>query len=96
MVACGAAAGMAAAFDAPVAGAVFAAQIVLGNFSMKLFAPLVFSSVIAAMTSRRFFGIETWYQVPAFDFTRLGQLPWFVILGAISGLVGAAFLKLMQ
>ena len=96
LVACGAAAGMAAAFDAPVAGAVFAAQIVLGNFSMKLFAPLVFSSVIAAMTSRRFFGIETWYQVPAFDFTRLGQLPWFVILGAISGLVGAAFLKLMQ
>ena len=96
LVACGAAAGMAAAFDAPVAGAVFAAQIVLGNFSMKLFAPLVFSSVIAAMTSRRFFGLEQWYQVPAFDFTRLGQLPWFVVLGVLSGLVGALFLKFLQ
>ena len=96
LVACGAAAGMAAAFDAPVAGAVFAAQIVLGNFSMKLFAPLVFSSVVAAMMSRRFFGIEQWYQAPAFDFTRLGQLPWFVVLGVLCGGVGALFLKFLQ
>ncbi|MEI7728989.1 MAG: chloride channel protein [Verrucomicrobiota bacterium] len=96
LVACGAAAGMAAAFDAPIAGAVFAAQIVLGNFSMRLFAPLVFSSVIAAMMSRRFFGIEQWYVVPNFDFTRLSQLPWFVALGVLSGAAGALFLKLME
>jgi CIC family chloride channel protein len=54
LVACGAASGIAAAYNAPVAGAVFAAQIVLGNFSMNLFAPLVFSSVIATMVSRSF------------------------------------------
>lgn len=95
LVGCGAAAGMAAAFDAPIAGAVFAAQIVLGNFSMKLFAPLVFSSVIAAMMSRRFFGIEQWYTVPSFDFTKLGELPWFVVLGIMSGAAGAMFLKLL-
>jgi len=95
LVACGAAAGMAAAFDAPVAGAVFAAQIVLGNFSMRTFAPLVFSSVIAAMMSRRFFGIEQWYVVPTFEFTRLGQLPWFVVLGVLAGAAGAMFLKLL-
>jgi len=49
LVACGAAAGIAAAYNAPVAGAVFAAQIVLGNFSMNLFAPLVLASVVATM-----------------------------------------------
>ena len=52
LVACGAAAGLAAGCNAPVAGAVFAAQIVLGNFSMNLFAPLVFSSVVAAVIAR--------------------------------------------
>ncbi len=93
LLACGAAAGLAAAYNAPVAGAVFAAQIVLGNFSMNLFAPLVCASVVAAVVSRSFFGIEPWYQVPSFDFTRLGQLPWFLVLGGLAGLLGAGFLR---
>ena len=66
---CGAASGIAAAYNAPISGAVFAALIVLGNFSMNLFAPLVFASVVATMVSRSFFGIEPWYTVPPFEFT---------------------------
>ena len=75
VVACGAASGIAAAYNAPIGGAVFAAQVVLGNFSMNLFGPLVFASVVASVLSRSFFGIEPWYRVPDFDFTRLSQLP---------------------
>jgi len=93
LVACGAAAGIAAGCNAPIAGAVFAAQIVLGNFSMNLFAPLLISSVIASIISRGFFGINQWYEVPRFDFTSLTQLPWFLLLGVLSGVLGAAFLK---
>lgn len=55
LVACGAAAGIGAAYNAPIGGAVFAAQVVLGNFSMHLFGPLVFSSVVASVLSRSFF-----------------------------------------
>jgi CIC family chloride channel protein len=96
LVACGAASGISAAYNAPIAGAVFAALIVLGNFSMNLFAPLVFSSVIAAIVSRSFFGLKPWYNVPQFDFTSLAKLPWFLILGIVSGLVGALFLKMLN
>lgn len=96
LVGCGAASGIAAAYNAPISGAVFAALIVLGNFSMSLFAPLVFSSVVATMVSRSFFGIRPWYTVPAFEFTRLTQLPWFVCLGIASGLMGAVFMKLLN
>src|SRR5213075_357649 len=96
LVACGAAAGIAAGCNAPIAGAVFAAQIVLGNFSMNLFAPLVFSSVVASMVSRSIFGIKPWYVVPSFDFKRLLQLPWFLVLGILAGLLGAGFLKLLR
>jgi H+/Cl- antiporter ClcA len=96
LVGCGAASGIAAAYNAPISGAVFAALIVLGNFSMSLFAPLVFASVVATMVSRSFFGIRPWYTVPPFEFTSLTQLPWFVCLGVVSGAVGALFMKLLN
>lgn len=96
LVGCGAAAGISAAYNAPISGAVFAALIVLGNFSMSLFAPLVFSSVVATMVSRSFFGIKPWYTVPEVRFTSVTQLPWFVCLGVITGAMGAAFLKLLN
>jgi chloride channel protein, CIC family len=96
LVGCGAASGISAAYNAPISGAVFAALIVLGNFSMNLFAPLVFASVVATMVSRSVFGFKPWYTVPAFDFTRLTQLPWFVCLGLVTGAAGAMFLKLLN
>jgi CIC family chloride channel protein len=96
LVGCGAAAGISAAYNAPISGAVFAALIVMGNFSMNLFAPLVFASVVATMLSRSFFGIRPWYTVPSFDFTSVTQLPWFLCLGVITGAMGAAFLKLLN
>jgi H+/Cl- antiporter ClcA/CBS domain-containing protein len=96
LVGCGAASGIAAAYNAPISGAVFAALIVMGNFSMSLFAPLVFASVVATIVSRSFFGIKPWYTVPPFEFTKLLQLPWFVCLGILSGGMGAAFMKLLN
>ena len=96
LVACGAAAGMAAAYNAPITGAIFAAQIVLGNFSMNLFAPLLCSSVIAATLSRSFFGLKQWYEVPTFDFTHIEQLPSFLVLGLLAGVLGALFLRLLR
>jgi H+/Cl- antiporter ClcA/CBS domain-containing protein len=96
LVGCGAASGISAAYNAPISGAVFAALIVLGNFSMSLFAPLVFASVVATMVSRSFFGIRPWYTVPPFEFTRLIQLPWFVCLGIVCGGMGAVFMKLLN
>ncbi|MGD0410973.1 MAG: chloride channel protein [Verrucomicrobiota bacterium] len=96
LVACGAAAGMSAAYNAPITGAIFAAHIVLGNFSMNLFAPLLCSSVVAAMLSRSFFGVRLWYAAPNYEFTSITQLPWFVALGFLAGVLGAVFLKLLR
>jgi CIC family chloride channel protein len=97
LVGCGAASGIAAAYNAPISGAVFAALIVLGNFSMSLFGPLVFASVVATMVSRSFFGIKPWYSVGTnVEFTSVTQLPWFILLGVATGVMGAVFLKLLS
>ena len=96
LVGCGAASGIAAAYNAPISGAVFASLIVLGNFSMNLFAPIVCASVVAATVSRTFFGISPWYTVPPFDFSRIDQLPWFILLGIFAGALGAVFLKMLH
>jgi CIC family chloride channel protein len=95
LVACGAASGMAAAYNAPIAGAVFAAQVVLGNFAMNLFAPLVFASVIATMMSRSFLGQAPLYDVPSIEFTN-DQLVWFLLLGVLCGLMAALFQKALR
>jgi len=96
LVGCGAAAGISAAYNAPITGAVFASLIVLGNFSMSLFAPLVCASVIATIVSRSFFGIEPWYQVPPFPATTPAELPWYVLVGVLCGGVSALFMRLLR
>ena len=96
LVGCGAAAGISAAYNAPIAGAVFASLIVLGNFSMNLFAPLVCASVVATMVSRSFFGIEPWYHVPPFPPTAPAQLPWFILMGILCGGVSALFMMFLR
>jgi len=96
LVGCGASAGIASVYNAPITGAVFASLIVLGNFSMNLFAPLVCASVMATMTSRTFFGIEPWYEVPKFPPIIPAQLPWFLLLGLLCGGVAALFLKSLR
>ncbi len=48
------------------------------------------------MVSRSFFGIKPWYIVPPFEFTSVLQLPWFILLGIVSGIIGAIFLKMLQ
>jgi CIC family chloride channel protein len=96
LVGCGASAGIASVYNAPITGAVFASLIVLGNFSMNLFAPLVCASVMASMTSRTFFGIEPWYVVPKFPPITPAQLPWFLLMGLLCGGVAALFLKSLR
>jgi chloride channel protein, CIC family len=96
LVGCGAASGIAAAYNAPIAGAVFSALIVMGNFSMNLFAPLVVASVTSATVTRSVFSMKPWYLVPPFPAATPGQLPWFILLGLICGVVGAVFLKVLR
>jgi len=95
LVGCGAAAGIAAAFNAPIAGALFAVEIILMDWAVASFSPIVISSVMATVISHSFEGNFAAFQVPKYQVVSPNELIFYFILGALSGLVSYLFIKLL-
>ena len=96
LVGCGAAAGIASAYNAPIAGALFVAEIVLGSVAMEIFGPLVFSSVIATLTVRGFLGANPLYQIPHFKLNGNWEIVPYLLLGLTAGLLAPWFIRLLR
>ncbi len=96
IVACGAAAGIASAYNAPIAGALFVAEIVLGSLAMENFGPLVFSSVVATLTTRQMLGQSPLYKIPPFQLNSNWEIFPYLALGVAAGFAAPWFLRLLR
>ncbi len=92
LVGCGAAAGIAGAFNAPFAGAFFALEEVLGSFSIGAFSPVVIASVVGALTVRPLVGGDAIFHVPSLaDAHPARSALLYPILGLVCGMVSALY-----
>jgi CIC family chloride channel protein len=97
MLGCGVAAGFAAAYNAPIAGALFALEIVIGNFAMELFAPVVVASVTAILVTTHVAQIsEPIYKIKdTFKFT-ITEVLFYMLLGVLAGFAAVGFQTLLK
>ena len=96
LVACGAAAGITSAYSAPIAGAFFVTEIVLGSIAMENFGPVLVSSVVANIVMREFSGYKPPYEMPVFPAIAGPEVLFFVALGFLCGAVAPQFLHLIE
>lgn len=92
LVACGASAGIASAYNAPIAGSFFVAEIILGTIAMESLGPLVVSAVVATLTIRVLTAAHVLYKVPAFQLNSPLEMIPYVALGLIAGVLAPLFL----
>ena len=95
LVAAGAAAGVASAFNAPIAGVFFAVEIILGEIGTHALGMVVISSVIASVFTQAVSGTQPAFSVPSYAFSSPWELVLYFLLGLIAGPLSALYVKIL-
>lgn len=95
LLACGAAAGMAATFSTPIAGVILAIELLLFEFKSRSFIPLVIASTLATSVHLLLLGRGPLFEVAPLEFGVPANLPWYLLLGLICGAAAIGFTRLL-
>ena len=96
LLACGAGAGLAAMFNAPITGALLAIELLLFEFQARSFIPLMLANALAVAVRLKLFGDETMFQVGGFDYDPVHGFPYYLLLGLICGVAAIGFASTLK
>ncbi|MBT3879106.1 MAG: chloride channel protein [Candidatus Scalindua sp.] len=95
LVGCGAAAGISATFNAPIAGTLFASEVILRDIRITSVSPILISSLVAASVSRAYYGNSPAFVVSHYELASYGELGLYCVLGLFAGLIAVLFVKIL-
>ena len=95
LVTCGAAAGIAATFNAPIAGVAFAIEVLMSELQVRLFGNVVIAAVSASIVSQMYLGDRPAFTVPSYSLESPLTLLFYLLLGLVSALVGVMFIQML-
>jgi CIC family chloride channel protein len=93
LLGCGAAAAISASFNAPIAGTIFALEVVIGHYALSALAPIALASVTGTILSRAHFGDFSAFVVPSHSIVSYLEFPAFALLGVVSALAAIILMK---
>lgn len=93
LLGCGVASGVAASFNAPIAGVFFAIEVVVGHYALGAVGPVVIASVVGTLISRAFYGNYPAFTVPSFEIVSVWEFPAFALLGIVAGVAAMAMMR---
>jgi CIC family chloride channel protein len=96
LVACGATAGIAAAYNTPIGGALFGLEVFLGGLALELYGPLIFASVTATLISRALLFDHPSYLIPRARLHHPVELLLYLVLGALIGVLSGVFVRIVD
>ncbi|MBN7799117.1 chloride channel protein [Parahaliea mediterranea] len=96
LIACGTAGGIAAAFNTPLAGVIFAMEVIVAEYTVAGFIPVMLSAVSASAIARNLGGGAVLFSIPAVELNSLWELPYIVLLGICCGVAVTAFIQLSR
>ncbi len=96
LVACGCAAAISASFNTPIAGVIFAMEVVMMEYTIAGVTPIILASVSAAVVSRAVYSAAPAFAVPALNMNSLLEIPWILAIAVFIGLAAAAFIYLVE
>ncbi|NVJ59724.1 MAG: chloride channel protein [Gammaproteobacteria bacterium] len=92
LVGCGSAAAISASFNTPLAGVIFAMEVVMMEYTIASFIPVILASVMGAVLSRMVFGHAVAFDVPPLELTSLWEMPYFMLMGILIGCLASFFI----